>query len=146
MFFRFGLEILRVGKNFLKIIRKGYQKKRNFALICLSLAKMKKIFFTDFHARTKFCKKAIFWEKIFGNLLAQRSTHFLNKHKIPLLLIPSALNFERNFFSTLIRDGAIFLEVKRPNKIEPFNIFKMFFYKQILGFQGQTKITWSRVI
>jgi hypothetical protein len=49
--------------------------------------------------------------------------------------------FRRNFFSPLIRDGAVFLEVKSSNKIETDPYFKKrFFYKLVLGFQGQTKI------
>jgi hypothetical protein len=49
--------------------------------------------------------------------------------------------FQRNFFSTLIRDGAVFLEDKRSNKIETIQYKKNTFLKPVLGFQGQTKIT-----
>jgi hypothetical protein len=36
--------------------------------------------------------------------------------------------FRRNFFSTLIRDNAVFLEVKRSNKIETVQYFKKCFF------------------
>jgi hypothetical protein len=51
--------------------------------------------------------------------------------------------FRRNFFSTLIRDVAVFLEVKSSNKIETDQYFKnaFLYYKVVLGFQGRTKIT-----
>jgi hypothetical protein len=50
--------------------------------------------------------------------------------------------FRRTFFSTLIRDGAVFLEVKSSNKIETDQYLKKtLFYKLVLVFQGQTKIT-----
>jgi hypothetical protein len=64
MFFRFGLEILRVGKKFPQNSPQRVSKEAEFCTDfkneVLSLAKMKKKFFTDFHARTKFNKKAIF--------------------------------------------------------------------------------------
>jgi hypothetical protein len=50
--------------------------------------------------------------------------------------------FQRNFFSTLIRAGAVVLECKSSNKIETDQYFKKtLFYKLVLGFQRQTKIT-----
>jgi hypothetical protein len=36
--------------------------------------------------------------------------------------------FQRNFYSTLLRDGACFLEVKRSNKIETVQYFKKRFF------------------
>jgi hypothetical protein len=36
--------------------------------------------------------------------------------------------FRRNLFSTLIRDGAVFLEVKSSNKIETDQYFKKRFF------------------
>jgi hypothetical protein len=36
--------------------------------------------------------------------------------------------FQRNFFSTLISDGAVFLEVKSSNKIETDQYFKKHFF------------------
>ncbi len=44
--------------------------------------------------------------------------------------------------STLIRDGAVFLEVTSSNKIETVQYLKKtLFYKLVFGFQGHTKIT-----
>jgi hypothetical protein len=37
-------------------------------------------------------------------------------------------HFQRNFYSTLIRDGAVFLEVKGSNKIETGQYFKKRFF------------------
>ncbi len=44
-------------------------------------------------------------------------------------------------------DSAIFLKAKRSNKIDSIQYFKKtLFYKLVLGFQGQTEITWSKMI
>jgi hypothetical protein len=42
--------------------------------------------------------------------------------------MPFATNFEEIFLATPIREGAIFLEVKRSNKIETVQYFKKRFF------------------
>ncbi len=94
-----------------------------------------------------FAKNRFSEKNSLGTSWRKSSTHFWNQHKIPLLLIPCTPNFKEIFFSTLIRDGAVFLEVKSSNKIETDQYLKKtLFYKLVLGFQGRTKITWSKVI
>jgi hypothetical protein len=82
----------------------------------------------------KFFQKNLFlgtWKilrKILGTSYWHKSsTHFWNQLKILLLLIPCTPNFEEIFFSTFIRDGAVFLEVKSSNKIETDQYFKKHF-------------------
>jgi hypothetical protein len=43
-------------------------------------------------------------------------------------LIPFAPNFEEIFFSTPVRDGAVFLEVIKSNKIGTVQYFKKHFF------------------
>ncbi len=80
--------------------------------------------------------------KSLGTSWRKSSIHFLNQCKIPLLLIPFAPNFEEIFFN-YYKGRCCFLEVKRSNKIETVQYFKN--YKLVLVFQGQSKITWSKV-
>ncbi len=79
--------LIRVEKNFFKIVHKGYQKKWTFALI------------------SKMCRSLE---------LSKRDKYFTEKQIF-------------GDFLTLIRDGAIFLEVKRSNKIETVQYFKNLF-------------------
>ncbi len=101
-------------KNFFKIGRKGYQKKRNFALIskmCRTLASRssQKIFFrkTIFCKLSKSLKIQFFCTNFFPFAKHETSAHFLNQRKIPLFWYPDT-QFRRNFISTLIRGGATF--------------------------------------
>ncbi len=79
-------------------------------------------FFKENFAKNRFSEK-----KSLGTSWSKSSTHFLNQRKIPLLLIPCTPNFEKKI-STLIRDGAVFLEVKSSNKIETDQYFKKRFF------------------
>jgi hypothetical protein len=107
--------------------------------MCRSLEFSKKEKFlyrkTDFSVR--FSEK-----KIFG--LNARDPHIFEisvKFRFFDTLCAQFRQFRRNSFSTLIRDGAIILEVKRSNKIETVQyVKKTLFYKLVLGFQGQTII------
>jgi hypothetical protein len=98
------------------------------------LAKRKKNYRkTEFLRTWKILQKNLFLKKIFGNFLMQEFYTFLKSAQNSTL---------KKFFSTLIRDGAAFLEVKSSNKIETDQYFKKtLFYKLVLGFQGRTKIT-----
>jgi hypothetical protein len=80
-------------------------------------------------------------KKIFRNFLAKEFYTFLKSAQNSASFDTLCAQFRRNFFSTLMRDGAVFLEVKSSNKIETANILKNAFYKLVLGFKGQTKIT-----
>ncbi len=103
--------LIRAEKNFFKIGRAGYQKKRNFALIskmCRGLASRisqnffsEKQFFAKFSKSLKiqfFCKQFFLFcqTRDFCTFLksAQNSSSFDTLHA----------QFRRNFFSTLIRD------------------------------------------
>jgi hypothetical protein len=56
--------------------------------------------------------------------------------------MPFTPNFEDFFQLLYIRESAVFLKVKRSNKIETVQYLKKnLFYKLVLGFKGQTKIT-----
>jgi hypothetical protein len=115
-----------------------YQKKRNFALI----SKMCTIL--EFGKREKFVKRKteFFCRDFVGNFLTQEFYTFLKSVQNSASFDTLCAQFQRNFFSTLIRYSAVCLEVKRSNKIETIQYFeKLFFYKLVLGFQGQTKIT-----
>ncbi len=110
-------------KKFLQNGRTGYYKKRNFALISkmfrsLEFGKREKIFTEKltFYELRKFCKKAFFGEKIFGNFLTQVFHTFLKSEQFLRLLI-SLRPISKKFFSTLIRT-VIFLEVKRSKKMK----------------------------
>ncbi len=118
MCFWFGLE-----KKFFKIVRKGYQKSgilhwfKKCAEV-LSLAKGKTVFYRKTYFSGTFAKKRFSEKKSLETSWYKRCAHFLNQPKIPLLLIPFCAQFWGKKFSTLIRDGAIILEVKRSNKKE----------------------------
>ncbi len=71
-----------------------------------------------------FCKKSFFWEKIFGNFLTQEFYTFLNSAQNSASFNTLHTQFRRNFFSTLIRDGAVFSKDKSSNKIETVQYFK----------------------
>ncbi len=86
-------------------------------------------------------------KKIFGNFLMQEFYTFLKSAQNSASFDTLYAQLWRNFFSTLRRDGAVFLKLKAQIRYKPFNILKnVFFYKLVLGFQGQTKITCSKVI
>ncbi len=80
-----------------------------------------------------FCKETLIFQAIkrfsekksSGTSWRKRSTHFWNQRKIPNSVSFDTLcaQFWRNF-STLIREGAIFLAVKRSNKMETVQYFK----------------------
>ncbi len=76
----------------------------------------------------KFCKKSFLWEKIFGSFLTQKFYTFLNSAQNSASFENLRGQYRRNFFSTLIRDGAVFLEVKRSNKIETVRYFEKCFF------------------
>jgi hypothetical protein len=63
-------------------------------------------------------QKSFFWEKIFGNFLTQEFYTFLKSAQNSAFFDTLHGQFRRNFVSTLIRGGAVFLEVKSSNKIE----------------------------
>jgi hypothetical protein len=75
-----------------------------------------------------FAKNHFSEKKSLGTSWRKSSTHFWNQPKIPLLLIPCMPNFERKKISTLIRDGAVFSEVKSSNKIETDQYLKKCFF------------------
>jgi hypothetical protein len=108
-------------KNFLETGRAGCQKKRNFALISKIFGKRENNFYrkTEFLETWKILQKIVFLRKNLWELLgaflksAQNSASFDTLHA----------QFRRNFFFTLIRDGAVFLEVKSSNKIETDQYF-----------------------
>ncbi len=109
--------LIRVEKNFFEIGPAGYQKKRNFALIskmCRSLEFGKRVKFiykqTEFLGTWKILQKSFFWEKIFGNFLTQEFYTFLKSVQNSASFDTLHTQFLRNFFSTLIRDGAVFFE------------------------------------
>ncbi len=105
--------LIRVEKQFLRNWTCRVSKERNFALIskmCKSLEFGKREKFVDI--KTEFCKKSFFWEKIFGNFLTQEFYTFLKSAQNSASIDTLHAQFRRNFFSTLIRDGAVFLEVK----------------------------------
>ncbi len=60
----------------------------------------------------KFCKKSLFWEKIFGKFSTQEFYTFLKPAQNSASFDTLVAQFGRNFFSTLIRDGAVFLKLK----------------------------------
>jgi hypothetical protein len=102
-----------------------------------SLAKGEKIW------QKKLNFSGLYEKKSLGTCWLKGSAHFLNQHKIPFLLIPFAPNFEE-IFSTLIRAGSVFLEVKSSNKIEIVQYFKKRY-----GFKAKPKsheAKWSRKI
>ncbi len=78
-----------------------WQKGKNFL--------QKNWFFRDLE---NFAKNRFSEKKSLGTSWRKSSTHLWNQGKIPLLLIPCTPNFEEIFFSTVTRDGAVFLEVK----------------------------------
>jgi hypothetical protein len=117
-------------KNFFEIGRAGYQEKRNFALIskmCRSLEFGKKE--KNFCRKTKFLwtwntlQKIVFIKKILGNFFMQEFYTFLKSAQNFPSFNTQHAQFQRNFFSTLIRGGAVFLEVKSSNKIETDQYF-----------------------
>ncbi len=68
---------------------------------------------TDFLSTWKFCKQVFLWEKIFGNFLMQEFYTFFKTTQNSASFDTLCVQFWRNFFSTIVRKGAIFLEVKR---------------------------------
>jgi hypothetical protein len=111
-------------KNFFEIGRTGYQKKRNFTLIskmCRSLAFGKKgnKFYrkTEFLGTWKILQKIVFLRTNLWELLDARVLRILKSAQNFASFDTLCTQFRRNFFSTFIRDGAVFLEVKRSNKI-----------------------------
>ncbi len=71
----------------------------------------------EFCADFKNVQKSRVWQKGKNCLSAQNSASFDTL----------CVQFQRNLFSTLIRDGAVFLEDKRSNKIETIQYKKHFF-------------------
>ncbi len=102
---------------------------------------------TEILGTWKILQKIVFLRKNLWDILDARVLHIFEiSAKFRLFSYPLCPIW-RNFFSTLLRDGAVFLEVKRSKKIETVQYFKKTpFYKQVLGFQGQSKIIWSKVI
>jgi hypothetical protein len=90
--------------------------------------------------KTFFTEKLNFPRKNLGNFLTEEFYTFLKSAQNSASFDTLHAQFQRNFFSTLIRDGAVFWEVKSSNKIETNQYFKKCFFI-VLGFQGQTKIT-----
>jgi hypothetical protein len=97
---------------------------------CLEFSKRGK----KFQALRKFCKKAFFWEKIFGKLLDARDiTIFEISIQFRFFSCPFRPILKK-IISTLLRDSINFLEVKRSNEIETVqNLKKPLFYKLVLG-------------
>ncbi len=62
-----------------------------------------------------------------GNFLTQEFYIFLKSAQNSASFDTLHAKFQRNFFSTLIRDGAEFLEVKSSNKIETDQYFEKHF-------------------
>jgi hypothetical protein len=94
----------------------------------LELGKSEKIFTEklNFEGLGKFCKKSFLWEKILENFFAQEfySLHILEiSAKFRFFWYP-ARSILKKFFSTLLRDGAVFLKVKSSNKIETYQYLK----------------------
>jgi hypothetical protein len=85
----------------------------------LSLAKG-----TIFFRKTEFCQKIVFLKKFLGELIDERVSHILKSAQNSASFYTLCGQFRRNFFSTLVRDGEVFLEVKRSNKIETIQYFK----------------------
>jgi hypothetical protein len=84
---------------------------------------------TEFLGTWKFLQKIVFMrEKIFGNFLTQEFYTFLKSAQNSASFDTLQAQFRRNFFSTLIRDCAVFLEVKSSNKIETDQYFKKRFF------------------
>jgi hypothetical protein len=63
-------------------------------------------------------------KKIFGNFLKQEFYTFLKSAQNSASFDTLCAQYQRNFFPTLIRDGAVLLEVKSSNKIETVQYFK----------------------
>jgi hypothetical protein len=61
--------------------------------------------------------------------LTQEFYTFLKSAQNSASLDTLHIQFRRNFFSTLLRDGAVFLEVTSSNKIETDQYFKKRFLK-----------------
>jgi hypothetical protein len=139
MCFWFGLEILRLiyKKVFFEILNGFYPSKKEYkswkkissklgvqgikrsgilhwfqkCAEVSSLAKWKKKFYrkTQFLGTWKILQKIVFLRKIFGNFLTQEFYTFLKLAQNSASFDTLHAQFQRNFFSTLIRDGAVFL-------------------------------------
>ncbi len=127
--FWFGLEILKLvnKKAFFEILN-GFYLIWPFILWKKSRVWQKGKRFlqknwTKFLGTWKICKKAFFCEKIFGNFLMQEYYTFLKSAQNSASFDTLCAQFWRNFLSTLIRDGAISLKVKRSNQIETGQYF-----------------------
>jgi hypothetical protein len=120
-----------VEKNFLVNGRTGYQKKWNCALISkmsrsLEFGKRKKIFLLKnwIFWTWKILQKFVLQRKIFWELLDARVLHIFEiSAKFRFFWYPLRL-ISKKFFSTLLRDGSVFLEVNRSKKIETVQYFK----------------------
>ncbi len=90
-----------------------------------SLAKGRKNFDgkTLFLGTWKILQKIVFWEQFFGNFLTQEFYTFLKSAQNSASFDTLHGPFRRNFFQLLLRDGAVFLEVKSSNKIETDQYF-----------------------
>ncbi len=71
-----------------------------------------------------FAKNRFSEKKIFGNFLTQEFYTFLKSAQNSASFDTLHAQFERKKIPTLIRDGAVFLEVKSSNKIETDQYFK----------------------
>jgi hypothetical protein len=80
-------------------------------------------------------EKIVFLRKNLWELLDAKVLHIFEISAKFCFFGYPARPISKKFFSTLIRDGAVFLEVKSSNKIETDQYFKKcFFYKLVLGF------------
>jgi hypothetical protein len=113
--------------------------------MCISLefGKRDKKFYrkTEFSGTRKIVQKLVFLRKNLWELLDAIVLHIFESAQNSASFGTLHAQFRRNFFSTLIKNGAVFLEVKSSNKIENDQYFKKHFFILVLGFQGRTKIT-----
>jgi hypothetical protein len=95
-----AMPLMRVQKKFLRNWVCRVSKEAEFC------ADFKNVFFVSF-----------FWEQIFENFLTQEFYTFLKSVQNSASFDILQAQFWRNLFSTLITNGAVFLEVKSSNKI-----------------------------
>ncbi len=104
-------------KSFKKFLQNWAYRVSKEAKFCPDFKMCKSLKFGEreerFLQKTDFgCNDAFFWEKIFGNFLTQEFYTFLKSKQNSVSFDTLWGKFWRNFFSTLIRVGAIFWKLK----------------------------------